>query len=270
MCTKLQEQVFILKINCDIMSNSDDDPLEKTLQLYGTGFTGRFSDRLTRRYVSLLAVSLGLTVGQMSILRAIQSLGRNILQPVWGRLSDKYGKKRFIALGRSLYGVFLLGLLFFQTPWWIIILSAGTGVWWSIIRPNWTSLLGDYTEKESRGTSIGDINSISQIGGIIAMIIAFIIGWINRGEITPSSYRPIIIMAAIFSMISGLLSLFTKQKPPRTDDEPFDIEPILNDLTLRRYLVVNSLFGLSVSLAWPLFPFIIGDKLDLNIWQVAL
>jgi MFS family permease len=46
----------------------------------------------------------------MSILRAIQSLGRNILQPVWGRLSDKYGKKRFIALGRSLYGGFSAGI----------------------------------------------------------------------------------------------------------------------------------------------------------------
>lgn len=206
----------------------------------------------------------------MSILRAIQSLSRNILQPIWGRLSDKYGKKRFIALGRSLYGIFLLGLIFFQTPWWFIVLSAGTGVWWSIIKPTWTSLIGDYTEKESRGTSIGDINSISQLGGIIAMIIAFIVGWVKSGEISSSSYRPVIIMAAFFSMISGLLSLLTEQKPPRNEDEPFEIRPLINDLALRRYLIVNSLFGLSMSFAWPLFPFIIGDKLVLNIWQVAV
>ncbi|MCK4438966.1 hypothetical protein KAV47_07810, partial [Candidatus Bathyarchaeota archaeon] len=94
----------------------EEDALEPNNALYGTGVTGMFSDSMSHRYISFLAVAAGVTVSQMSWLRAGESLSRNLLQLLWGRLIDRYGKKQFIVLGRFLNGVLLGVLIFVQTP----------------------------------------------------------------------------------------------------------------------------------------------------------
>jgi len=44
---------------------------------------------------------------------------------------------------------------------------------------------------------------------------------------------------------------------------------ILADRRFMRYLLINVVYGASMAFAWPLFPFIIVDKLKLKIWQIA-
>jgi len=250
-------------------TESSEEALDPSNSLYGTGIAGMFSDTLNRRYLTLMAVSVGVTVGQMSWLRGLQSLSQNILQPLWGQLIDRYGKRGFIALGRVLNGIVLFAVIFFHTPNFLIILIVATSICWSIVRPAWTSLLGDYTTTSTRGESIGLINSSVQVGGISAMILALIFNINQKGETTAESYYLILVMAALTSIISGILSFFTTEKPPRQDGEPLKLSRVMNDSMLRRFLFINLFFGISLAFAWPLFPFIIAEKLDLKIWQIA-
>jgi len=247
----------------------EEKPLKPSNALYGTGVAATFSDSLSHRYLSLLAVAVGVTVSQMSYLRAAESLSRNLLQLLWGRLVDRKGKRGFIAIGRFLNGIIIGALVFVDAPVWVMLLMIGIAICWSIVNPAWSSLLGDYTTHSSRGEVIGKISALSQTGSLGAMLVAFTISLNQVGETTPESFKLLLALSAGMSIISAVLSLFLKEKPPDQDSQGLDLRIVFRDLRLRRYLLVNVIYGIAMSFAWPLFPFIIVNKLSLKIWQVA-
>ncbi len=248
---------------------TEEIALTPTKALYGTGVAGMFAESLSRKYLSLLAVAVGVTVSQMSYLRAAESISRHILQLYWGRLIDRSGKRFFIALGRILMGIILGSLIFVKATTWVLVLIIGVAMCWSIARPAWSSLLGDYTTFTTRGTVIGRINALSQIGSLGAMIIAFLISINQVGDTTPESFALILALASVMSIISGILSIYTEEKPPTQKSQDIDIRVVLMDTRLRRYLLSNLLYGTGLAFAWPLFPFVIVDRLGLKIWEIA-
>ena len=247
----------------------EEEPLTPSRALYGTGLTGMFSDNLSHRYASYLAVTIGLTVSQMSLLRAVQSLSSNVLQLVWGRLVDRHGKKIFLSVGRFLNGALIGAIIFVKTPAWFMSLVIGASICLSLVMPAWSSMLGDYTSSSTRGATIGRINSLSQIGGVTAMIFAFVTSINQVGETTPESYTTLLAMSAAMNFVSGVLGLFAEEKPPAPTEERLEVTRVFMDPTLRRYLLVNIVYGISMSFSWPLMPFIVVDKLDMKIWQIA-
>ncbi len=247
----------------------EERPLKPSNALYGTGLTGTFSDNISHRYISFLAVTVGLDIGLMSYLRAAQSLSSNLLQLLWGRLVDSYGKKIFISSGRILNSLFLCALIFVRLPIWFMALVIAASIAISLVIPAWSSLIGDYTSQTTRGATIGRINSLSQIGGLTAMVFALALTLNQVGETTPESYTPILAMAAAMNFVSGALSLVTEEKPPAPRKEKLEMARVFRDTRLRRYLLINMVYGMSMSFSWPLMPFIIVDKLALKIWQIA-
>ena len=237
--------------------------------LYGTGVTGMFADSLSRKYLSILAVAVGISVSQMSYLRAAESVSRHILQLYWGRLVDRKGKRNFIALGRILNGIITGSLIFVTAPAWVMFLIIGGAMCWSIVRPAWSSLLGDYTTFSTRGATIGKINALTQAGSLGAMIISFLISINQVGDTTHDSFKLILAMSAGMNIVSGFLSLFVEERSPRQESENIDLRVVLQDNKLRRYLVANLIYGTGLAFAWPLFPFVIVDRLGLKIWQIA-
>lgn len=247
----------------------EESALTPNKALYGTGVAGMFADSLSRKYLSLLAVAVGISVSQMSYLRAAESVSRHMLQLFWGRLVDRRGKRNFIALGRILNGIITGSLIFVKAPAWVMVLIIGVAMCWSIVGPAWTSLLGDYTTFSTRGATIGKINALSQMGSLGAMIISFLISINQVGDTTPESFKLILAMSAGMNIISGLLSLFVEEKPPTQETKGLDFRVVFRDLKLRRYLLANLIYGTGLAFAWPLFPFVIVDRLGLKIWQIA-
>jgi MFS family permease len=182
---------------------------------------------------------------------------------------DRKGKRNFIALGRILNGIITGALIFVEAPAWVMILIIGVAMCWSIVRPAWSSLLGDYTTFSTRGATIGKINALTQAGSLGAMIISFLISINQVGDTTHDSFKLILAMSAGMNIVSGLLSLFIEEKPPRQESENIDLRVVLRDNKLRRYLIANLIYGTGLAFAWPLFPFVIVDRLGLKIWQIA-
>jgi MFS family permease len=264
-----QTKYSVVDLAVAISKEENEKALTPSYSLYGTGLTGMFSDSMARRYISLLAVAVGVSVSQMSWLRAGETLSRNLLQLFWGNVIDRHGKKRFIAIGRILRGILFAALIFIRVPIWLMLTVIGAAVCWSIIGPAWNSLLGDYSTFTTRGASIGKINALSQAGSVGAMVIALLISLNQIDETTPSSFTVILALAALMSIISGVLSLIVEEKPPILASRYLDYSGLLQDHRLMRYLLINVVYGMSMAFAWPLFPFIIVDKLNLKIWQVA-
>ncbi len=251
------------------MSEREEEPLKTTTALMATGFAMMFSDSLNNRFNNLLVAASGATVNQMGFLQGAKSLSGNLLQLVFGRLVDRYGKKRFIAAGRVLNAGAIAALLVFDAPeplMWLVILSSFFN---SMIAPSWSSLLGDYTTDRTRGVTIGLINSISQMGSFLAMIIAFARSITDRGETTLESFSLVLALAAATSLVGGALVFFTEEKPPRGTSQRLELDRLMRDPRLTRYLMLNFVYGVGMSFAWPLFPMVITHRLHMKVWQIS-
>ncbi len=251
------------------MSELEEEPLQTTPALMATGFTMMFSDSLNNRFNNLLVAASGATVNQMGFLQGAKSLSGNLLQLVFGRLVDRYGKKRFIAAGRILNAGAIAALLVFDAPeplMWLVILSSFFN---SMSAPSWSSLLGDYTTERTRGVTIGLINSVSQMGSFFAMIIAFALSITDRGETIPESFAMVLALAAATSLLGGVLVLFTNEKPPRGASQRLELKRLTMDPRLTRYLTLNFVYGVGMSFAWPLFPLVITHRLRMKVWQIS-
>ena len=252
------------------LDEDEEQPLTTNRILMATGFTQMFSDSLNNRFNQLLVAAAGSTVNQMGLLQGGKSLSANIFQLVFGRLADKYGNRRFIAAGRILNAFAIAALLFYDKPTqliWLVIISSFFN---SMSIPSWNSLLGDYTTKSSRGRTIGLINSLSQAGALIAMLVAFAISVTDQGETTLASFRTVLAIAAATSLLSGVMVLFTKEKPPKKQAKTLQLRKLIQDPRLTRYLILNLIYGIGLAFAWPFFPMVITHRLHLRIWQISL
>ncbi len=251
------------------MSKQKDEPLEINRTLTWTGFIRNFGDSLNNRYNNLLVSIAGASVSQMGFLWGGKSLLGNLTQLLFGQLADRYGKKRFIAAGQFLNAAAILALLFFEKPNWLILWVLLSGFANSMTRPIWSSLLGDYTNDNNRGEIIGKINSFAQMGSFVAMLVAFSISFTQVGDTNRESFTVVLILAAAASLVGGIVVLFVQEKPPEGKTLQLDLKRLFNDPRLTRYLALNFIYGMGMSMAFPLFPYVITDRLKMTVWQVA-
>jgi len=234
------------------MSDNRDEPLETDNILIGTGFIRMFGDSLNNRYNNLLVSVAGASVNQMGFLQGGKSLFGNLTQLLFGQLADRYGKKRFIAAGQFLNAAAIFALVFYETPNWLILWVLVSSFATSMTRPGWSSLLGDYTNDRNRGKVIGKINSFAQMGSFFAMMVAFAISFNQVGDTTRESFTAVLILAALASVVGGILVLFVNEKPPRGTSLKLDLKRLFGDPRLTRYLSLNFIYGMGMS-----------------VWQVA-
>ena len=251
------------------LSEQDEAPLKRTRLLMATGFTQMFGDSLNNRFNNLLVAAAGSTVNQMGFLQGAKSLSGNLLQLVFGRLADRYGKRVFIAAGRVLNAGAIAALLLYDAPGpliWLVILSSFFN---SMSYPTWSSLLGDYTTDSTRGQTIGAINSVSQLGSFVAMMIAVAVSLGQQGDTTIESFRLVLSLAAAANLLGGVMIMFTKEKPPKGASQSLQLGRLLRDPRLTKYMALNFVYGIGMSFAWPLFPMVITHRLRMKIWQIS-
>jgi MFS family permease len=249
--------------------SDEEPPLKTNRMLMTTGFTRMFSNSLNHRFSNLLVTAAGASINQIGFLQGAKSLSDNLTQLGFGRLADRYGKKKFISAGQILNAFTIAALLFTKSPKHLIPLVILSSLFNGVSIPSWNSLLGDYTDEKTRGKIIGTINSISQLGSFCAMIIAILIS-INQQEVnTPTNYYTVLGLAAFASLISGILIWFTEEKPPIKTRKKLNVAELFKDSRLTRYLLLNFFYGVSMSIAWPFFPIIITNRLRMKIWQIS-
>jgi len=246
-----------------------EEPLKTDRTLYATGFLQNFGDQLIQRFINLLAIAVGATVEQLGTLNATRMLASNLFQVLFGRIADRHGKRKLIAAGRILNGLTLAAVLLADTPGWVVSLVIAASIFTSMAIPSWNGLLGDYTTESRRGEIIGKVNSVSYVGGLVAMVTAFLISVNQSGPITRASYTPVMVLASAASILAGITSLFLKEHEPR-GGEAMNLSEVLSNPDLKRFLCLIFIYHVGSSIAMPLFPYIMAAKLKLSVWQVAV
>jgi MFS family permease len=77
-------------------------------------------------------------------------------------------------------------------------------------------------------------------------------------------------MGGFINVFSGFLIIFVKEKTTFKKNNDYKMALVFNDSIMKRYLLLNSFYGFGISFAWPLFPFVMVDKLSMTVWQVAV
>jgi MFS family permease len=247
----------------------DGEHLEESKALYLTGATQSISNTIIDRFTGTIAVAVGATVAESGLINGGKQLALTLPQVIFGGLADSFGKKKVIITGRLLCGVALAALAFVNAPIQLLALIIAVCVAISMATPAWGSLIGDYAGELRRGTIIGRINSVAQIGGFAAMVVALVITFNQTGAMTMTSFIPLLILASASSFTSAILVSFTKEKPPAGGRRRFEFETLMEDKNLRRFLLVSFIFGVGAATASPFFSYITVGKLKMSIWQIA-
>ena len=185
---------------------------------------------------------LGAGGTELGLLVASYALMRLIFAPVWGNLSDRFGRKPILTIGVFGYAIAML-LFGLSTELWMLfaarilsgILSSATG-------PTTMAYVSDSTSEEERGGGMGILGGALGLGMILGPGLG---GWLGGDSIATPFF-----LAAGLSMLSVFLILFLlpESLPPGQRQQSSDKITILNTRELWQGL--RSPIGIMLLLAF--------------------
>jgi len=144
-----------------------------------------------------LVVKFGGSGVAMGILMAIFSLMQFLFSPMWGGLSDRFGRKPILMLGvfGNALSMVALGL---STQLWMLFAARGlAGILSSATLPTAMAYISDSTDEKSRGGGMGVIGA--------AMGLGMILGPGAGGMLSAISLQAPFYFAAILSLLAVLV-----------------------------------------------------------------
>ncbi len=247
-----------------------EERLKESRALYLAGASQSIPDTIIDRFTGTIAVAIGANVAESGLINGGRQLALTLPQVLFGGIADQIGKKKIIITGRVLAGIALAALAFVGTPLTLLALVVAVSVAIAMATPAWGSLVGDYAGELRRGTIIGRINSVAQIGGLAAKVTALIITFNQTGPMSMASFTPLLLLASASCFASAILISLTEERPPVGGRRrSLDFGSLFGDRDLRRFLLVSFAFGLGAATASPFFSYITVGKLGMSIWQIA-
>jgi MFS transporter, DHA1 family, multidrug resistance protein len=141
--------------------------------------------------------SFGASGSELGILMAVFALMQFFFSPIWGSLSDRYGRKKFLLIGAIGNA---LSMLFFglSTQMWMLYISrALAGSLSSATLPTAMAYIGDSTTDEERGGGMGIMGAAMGVGMVIGPGLG---GWLAEYSLQLPFY-----VAAVLSALATVL-----------------------------------------------------------------
>ena len=122
------------------------------------------------------AKEIGATTTEIAILMSIYSGMQLLFAPIWGRLSDKHGRKPAILLGLLGNAVALVGFGLARVYGWLFIARCGAGIASAAVLPSVMAYVADITTAEERGRGMGLMGAAMGLGFILGPAIGGVMG----------------------------------------------------------------------------------------------
>lgn len=191
---------------------------------------------------------LGLPTFMFGLFFATMSIGNFIGSPLFGTLSDKKGRIKFLILGTIGYGISQLGFGFNTNPFIILIFRFTGGFF--VVSYLTTSLayLTDITTKENRTKYITYYAAANTIGGSLGSLLGGVIG--------NSNFKYTFFLQFILCMILGILAYLLLEEPQKanssTSSKSYNFKKvnysnILNKNLIIMFIVVIAFYFASTS-----------------------
>ncbi len=112
------------------------------------------------------AVDLNASPLQISLLFTVYSLMQFLFAPVWGHLSDRFGRKPILLIGLLGSGIALIGFGLADHLWLLFVARALAGLMSSAVLPTAMAYVADVTDESSRGRGMGLMGAAMGLGFI--------------------------------------------------------------------------------------------------------
>lgn len=156
-------------------------------------------------FLPLYCAALGMRFIWIGSLGTIQIAATALTSPMMGKLSDKYGRRPMISFGLILGAVGLGIIPFLKTFWMLIPAIALFGVSFAAVTTSTAASVSDLAKAESRGSALGVMSTIMDVGQASGPIIAGRLLQASRAnvEASASSYTVMFLTVSVLLLLMG-------------------------------------------------------------------
>jgi DHA1 family multidrug resistance protein-like MFS transporter len=146
----------------------------------------------------------------MGLLVAVFSFMQFLFAPIWGRLSDKIGRKPLITLGLVGFAVAEFIFAFANGLWMLFLSRILAGTFGSALMPTAMAYVSDVTSPEKRGQGMGILGASMGLGIVVGPGIG---GWLAEFDLTYP-----FLFAGVAATIAAIVSfLILPESYPKED-----------------------------------------------------
>jgi len=117
--------------------------------------------------LSLYFAELGASRSQVGLIYTTGAVAAAATAPLWGRFSDRFGRKWVLLGSMGLFSVVFLGYALSTHYRQLFFVQVGEGVAWAALGASAMALIADLAPKEERGQAMGIYNAAWNIGWIV-------------------------------------------------------------------------------------------------------
>jgi MFS family permease len=259
---------------------SSEEKTEASLKaLYTRSVVNSLSSGMVNPFTGAYAVKLGASSSLMGWFQSSSNISNNVMQVVWGRLSDRLRKRiPFIILGGLTVSALWIPMIFVTNATQLIMLLAVQALLGSMATPALTAIIGDLVPASRFGRVNASIYLWSSIGGLIATLAAGMLMVTIGGTLQGMFFVPLTV-AAVLGIISCIPVLGIKEK--KSTEKLHLRQRFFSDIfsvlkytrknpDFIKYCYVVATFEFFMSIAWPLFSITQVTVLNASMLQLAL
>ncbi|NNF97991.1 MAG: MFS transporter [Desulfobacteraceae bacterium] len=190
------------------------------------------------------------------------ALSRTFFLPLFGRLSDKSGRKPFIVIGLFFYAVISIGFVFSTSVEMLIVLRFVQGIASAMIMPVVQAYVGDITPEGKEGSVMGLFNMSMFLG----LSLGPILGGVIRDKFT---LQASFIVMGLLAFAGFCLSLFFL--PPTSSEKTGSkLKPqakwriLIRDRTIAGLFIYRYVYTACIGIIWGFLPLFCDTEFNLS------
>lgn len=198
------------------------------------------------------AEDLGATPFQLGLLMATYSVMQFIFSPLWGRVSDRIGRKPVMMIGIFGLAISFFMMAFSSALWMLFAARIIGGLLSSANMPTVTAYVADITSSEDRGKGMGIIGAAVGLGFVFGPAIG---GIFSKYSLSTPFYVSAVSSAVTFLFVAFILkeSLQEKKETVKGQKKSSMFAALKGPVTIlfiMQFFVALSLAGLEATFAY--------------------
>ncbi|MDJ0273757.1 MAG: MFS transporter [Nitrososphaerota archaeon] len=238
--------------------------LSRTKALYANSLASSVAMGSAQPFIAVYAAQLGASPTELGLLHASMNFTTNAAQLIWGSISDAMGRRVPLLVAGGLLSAAIWPLALMTTsPGTFVLLMALRFAFYSMTLPTFTALIADVTEPAERTRVTVQINAWSTVGAAVATSTVAAVSLFGL-----NGYHIGFLIAMVAELASAVVLLgIREQKVGKRMPSLSVISEITANSAYLQYVLLNTLYILFMSIAWPLFTITVTRvaRLDLSV-----
>lgn len=228
---------------------------------------GSFAIGIMPFVLPVYGVRIGGNAEVIGGLFSVVGLVNLVIRPFVGRQVDRFGRRNFFLVSFLVYALSMFLYSFASTMPVLYSARLLQGVGGSLLWTSAYAIIGDITDGNNQGMSIGRLQGFASSGRLYGAILGFII----------LSYFPLLTGWSVLFRVYACISLYAgylaykhvpETMPKRTGERPKD--HIRTPTQFRKLLIIVFISSLSTSMLSPLLMIFLQDRFTTDVGRLAI